>query len=153
MARKKNQGKSKKRTNLNKDHITEKDRAEFEKTFGYELYDGPTRGKRGFGLEPDFTPAGKFPVPIDPAEKRLFPSSLKEMKLKRRFRGEERAREAKRRFARREARRTQALTDALENNYGFNDADRMSRADLDDRKEMRGGGAAIRGTKFSKRSN
>ena len=152
MARKKSQRKSKKPIDLTKGRITEKDRAEFEKTFGYELYDGPTRGKRGYKLEPDFTPAGKFPVPIDPVEKRMFPGSLKNAKIKRQGQ-EERAREAKRSFARREDRRRQALVDALENNYGFNDADRMSRADLDDRKEMRGGGAATRGTKFSKRSN
>ena len=144
MARKKSQRKSKKPIDLTKGRkpITEED---------VELYDGPTRGKRGFKLERDFTPAGTFPVPIDPVEKRMFPGSLKNAKIKRQG-GEERARRSKERFAERENRRRQALADALEDNYGFNDSVK-AKVDLDDRKEMRGGGAATRGTKFSSRSN
>tara|TARA_R100001129_G_scaffold161434_1_gene126346 strand:- start:351 stop:785 length:435 start_codon:yes stop_codon:yes gene_type:complete len=144
MARKKSQSKSKKPIDLTKGRkpITEED---------VELYDGPTRGKRGFKLEPDFTPAATFPVPIDPVEKRMFPGSLKNAKIKRQG-GEERARRSKERFAERENRRRQALADALEDNYGFNDSVK-AKVDLDDRKEMRGGGAATRGTKFSSRSN
>ena len=144
MARKKSQSKSKKPIDLTKGRkpITEED---------VELYDGPTRGKRGFKIEPDFTPAATFPVPIDPVEKRMFPGSLKITKIKRQG-GEEKARRSKKRFAERENRRRQSLVDALEDNYGFNDSAK-AKVDLDDRKEMRGGGAATRGTKFSSRSN
>ena len=143
MARKKSKGKSKKPIDLTKGRkpITEED---------VELYDGPTRGKRGFKIEPDSTPAATFPVPIDPVERRMFPGSIKIAKIKRQYGGEERARRSKKRFAERENRRRQALADALEDNYGFND---KAKVDLDDRKEMRGGGAATRGTKFSSRSN
>ena len=144
MARKKSQSKSKKPIDLTKGRkpITEED---------VELYDGPTRGKRGFKLEPDFTPAATFPVPIDPVEKRMFPGSLKNAKIKRQGR-EERARKSKERFAERENRRRQSLVDALGDNYGFNDSVK-AKVDLNDRKEMRGGGAATRGTRFSSRSN
>ena len=104
MARKKSQSKSKKPIDLTKGRkpITEED---------VELYDGPTRGKRGFKLEPDFTPAATFPGPIDPVEKRMFPGSLKNAKIKRQG-GEERARRSKERFAERENRRRQAGTRA-----------------------------------------
>ena len=75
MARKKSKGKSKKPIALTKGRkpITEED---------VELYDGPTRGKRGFKIEPDFTPAATFPVPIDPVERRMFPGSIKIAKIK-----------------------------------------------------------------------
>lgn len=144
MARKKSQSKSKKPIDLTKGRkpITEED---------VELYDGPTRGKRGFKLESDFTPAATFPVPIDPVEKRMFPGSLKNAKIKRQGQ-EERARRSKERFAERESKRRDALADALEDNYGFNDSVK-AKVDLDDRKKMRGGGAATRGTRFSSRSN
>ena len=114
------------------------------------------RGKRGSGLDPDFTPAGKFPVPIDPADDSTFFKNRSSvgftLNKKQRKEREEKARRSKERFAKRENRRREALVDALEDNYGFNDSVK-AKVDLDDRKEMRGGGAATRGTKFSSRSN
>jgi hypothetical protein len=146
MARKKSQSKSKKPIDLTKGRkpITEED---------VELYDGPTRGKRGYRLERDFTPAATFPVPIDPVEKRMVNplGNIRNAKIKRQGR-EERARKSKERFAERENRRRQSLVDALGDNYGFNDSVK-AKVDLNDRKEMRGGGAATRGTRFSSRSN
>jgi len=116
----------------------------------------PIRGKRGSGLDPDFTPAGIFPVPIDPADDPVFFKNRKSVGITldddEKAYKKKRAKRKKERFAKNENIRREALADALKDNYGFNSTVE-AKVDRDDRKKMRGGGIATRGISFSNRSN